>query len=110
MFAFINICFKVLPREIRSWALDEILNITNTCVILHTLIDRMQQNGTVRDEVGGEKLIKEFLNRYEQERTEAEIEYEDIRRRRRLEVVINWEEQVVGWIVNDMQYTYFEAF
>lgn len=68
--------FHILPREIRSWELDDVVSIAETCIILHSLIVRMQQNGYFLEEAGGENLITEFLNKEVQEAKEAAVEYE----------------------------------
>lgn len=76
---------------------------------MHNLIVRMHQSRYFRDEAGGGHLITAFVEKDEQERNEAAIEYEANWRRIKYEVNKEWEE-VVQWIVNDKQHTDFEAF
>lgn len=53
------------------------MSIANMGVTMHNLIVRMQLNGELRDEVGGEDLIAEILNDDEQATNEAENEYKE---------------------------------
>lgn len=45
-----------------------------------------------------------------QARVEAVIEYEENRLRIQSEIEMDWYEQVLRWILNDITYTYFRAF
>lgn len=101
--------FQILRREVRSWQLYDVVSIANTLVILHNDIVSMQQNGGFRDEAGGENVITEFLNDHGQAKTEAENEYKENRRCAQSEIGMDWEEHVVRWIANELQYTYFES-
>lgn len=95
--------FQICQMEIRSWELEDVVMISNTCVILQTLIVFMQKNGYFCDEADGMNLITEFLESDEQRRIETVIEYDDNRIRIKSETLIDWDEQVVRWIVKDIQ-------
>lgn len=75
------------------------------CIILHNFILRMQQRGYFRDEGNGANLITVFVNDDVQASMIAAAEYEENLRRIREEVHMDWEQQVVCWIVSDAQYT-----
>lgn len=63
----------------------------------------MQKNGYFCDEADGMNLITELLESDEQRRIETVIEYDDNRIRIKSETLIDWDEQVVRWIVKDIQ-------
>lgn len=71
------------------------MSIANTCVILHNLIVRMQQNGDFRDKADGAYLITEVLYVDGRARTEAAVKYEAKRWRIRSKITMDWEQQVV---------------
>jgi len=102
--------FQILRRELKVWELDDIILISKTCVILHNLIVRMQQNGDFRDEAAGANLITEFLGTDETSATIAATEYETNCQRIEDEVRDEWEQQVVRWTVNDRQYMDYNTF
>lgn len=49
--------FQIIRREMWAWELDDVVLISNTCVILHNLILCMKQNADFRDVADGANLI-----------------------------------------------------
>lgn len=78
------------------------------------LSDCTQSHSTYSAEIFQTKptglLIMEFLKSDEQVRLEAATEYEDNRRRIKTELTMDLEEQVVTWIIDDIQYADFTSF
>lgn len=70
----------------------------------------MQQNGYFPDKCYGVYLITEFREGDQQAKMEANIKYEDTGRHTRNEITMDFEEQVVGWIIHDIWFTYLNAF
>lgn len=89
LFVMIQGRFHILIPEIRSWELNKSVLIVNTCVILHNLIVRMQQNKYFRDEADGLNLITEFLKNDDQTTMEAAIKYNEYNGRR-IKEVLKW--------------------
>lgn len=102
--------FKIPWREIRAWELGDVVNIADTCIILHNFIVRMQQSGDFRDEGNGADMVTEFINDDVEKSMIAAVEYEDNRRRIREKVHMDWEQQIQWWIVNDARYMDYEGF
>ncbi len=62
LFAVLQSRFGILRLETEAWTLDYIIDFSNTCVILHNIIVRMQQNGEFYEEVGDLDVITKLLD------------------------------------------------
>lgn len=61
LFGVLQARFAILRRELKQWDIIDILNISNSCVILHNMIVRIQQEGCFYEEVGESDVITELL-------------------------------------------------
>lgn len=52
--------FEILRQEMRYCHVQAIICISNTCIILHNLIVRMQQNGSFCDKAAGNDIVMQF--------------------------------------------------
>ena len=60
-FGMLQIRFEILRRENRRWDVDEIVSITNTCVIIHNMIIRLRQFSGYSDIYEDYKNVHEML-------------------------------------------------
>lgn len=93
-FGCIQSRFEVLRRENRKWDLDDIITITQCCVILHNIIVRMHQNVEFRTEMGEVDAVSEF---FETDRESARVSVEEIAENRLTAenaIAPNWEEEM----------------
>ncbi len=63
LFGVLQSRFGVLRLEFETWDLTTIIAISNTCVILHNMIIRMQQDGEFYEEVGDINVVTELLEK-----------------------------------------------
>ncbi len=63
LFGVLQSRFGILRLEFETWDLDNIISIANTCVILHNMIVRMQQDGEFFEEVGDINVVTELLEK-----------------------------------------------
>lgn len=77
LFGVLQARFGILRLELEEWYFDDIIAISNTCVILHNLIVRMQQNGEFYEEVGDTNVVKELCTEETRQAFLSSQEYED---------------------------------
>ena len=97
--------FEILRREMRGWDVEEVVKISQACVIMHNLIVRMQQNGDFRNEAGGQNLIREFYNTDMESTRISREEYAQNRVRNRSGTIRNWQEEVARMVLMEQLYT-----
>ena len=74
--------------------MEDVVKISQVCVIMHNMIVRMQQNGDFRKEAGGHDLIREFYNTDMESTRISREEYAQNRVRKRSGTIRNWQEEV----------------
>ena len=75
LFGVLQTRFEILRREMRKWDFNELVRITNVCIILHNMIVRMQQNGDFEEEAQGVDVVTELLEEEEQMRGNSFMEF-----------------------------------
>ena len=105
LFGVLQSRFEILRREMRGWDVEDVVKISQVCVIMHNMIVRMQQNGDFREEAGGQDLIREFYNTDMESTRISREEYAQNRIRNRSGTIRNWQEEVDRMVLMEQLYT-----
>ncbi len=77
LFGVLQSRFRILRLEFEHWSLDNIIMISNTCVILHNIIVRMQQHGDFYNECGDVDVVTELLDEEHLQSLKSKQEFEN---------------------------------
>lgn len=77
LFGILQIRFAIMRREFLGWDINEILKITNVCVILHNMMVRMNQNGDLTEEMGEDDAVTEIMDMEQEMSEQSWIEYNE---------------------------------
>ena len=89
-FGVIRSKFEILRPEMRGWDVEDVVKISQICVIMHNMIVRLQQNGDFRNEAGGQDLIREFYNTDMESTRMSGEHYARNRLRNRIGTIRSW--------------------
>lgn len=62
LFGVLQSRFEILRKEMRNWDLIDIVDISNTCVFIHNMIVKMQQEGLFHDKAGNTNVVTELID------------------------------------------------
>lgn len=113
LFGVLQSRFEILRREIRKWDLIDIIDISNTCVILHNLIVRMQQEGLFDAELEwGENVVIELIQMVDNERNQSKLSQQEYQQNIVLadaRMSTNPEQQIDELLLRELQMTDTDA-